>query len=128
MKKSCLKYMQVVCPIIPTLISCSMALSLARPDVRSMDAAGLPGVELERLVHPGALGLSLPDPRQHLLLAPRRLPVRPHIHPGHHHLPAAPAVCPRRGHRGESPQVTHEVQTFHFCCLDLLFYFLFLLV
>lgn len=74
-----------------------------RPDVRSVDAAGLPGVELERLVHPGALGLSLPDAWQHLLLAPGRLPVRPHLHPGHHHLPAAPAVCPRRGHCGESP-------------------------
>lgn len=66
-----------------------------------MDAAGLPGVELERLVHTRPLGLSLPDPGQHPLLAPGRLPVRPHLHPGHHYLPAAAAVCPWWGHRGE---------------------------
>lgn len=77
------------------------SLSLCRPDVRSVDAAGLPGVELECLVHTCPLGLSLPDPGQHLLLAPGRLPVWPHLHPGHHYLPATAAVCPWWGHRGE---------------------------
>lgn len=49
--------------------------SFTRPDVRAVDDAGVPGVELERVVHPGPLGLSLPDPRKHLLLAADRLPV-----------------------------------------------------
>lgn len=46
-----------------------------RPDVRAVDDAGVPGVELECVVHTSPLGLSLPDPRQHLLLAADRLPV-----------------------------------------------------
>lgn len=81
----------------PRLLSSS-----PRPDVRAVDDAGLPGLELERVVHPGAMGLSLPDSRQHLLLAADRLPVRLHLRLGHLRLPASAAVCLWRGHRGKS--------------------------
>lgn len=85
--------------------------SSTRPDVRAVDDAGVPGVELERVAHPSPLGLSLPDPRQHLLLAADRLPVRLHLHHGHHRLPASAAVCPWRGHRGESRDSrSHQIQ------------------
>lgn len=57
-------------PPIPPICS-----SFTRPDVRAVDDAGVPGVELECVVHTSPLGLSLPDPRQHLLLAADRLPV-----------------------------------------------------
>lgn len=89
----------------------SYLFSSTRPDVRAVDDAGVPGVELERVAHPSPLGLSLPDPRQHLLLAADRLPVRLHLHHGHHRLPASAAVCPRRGHRGESRDSrSHQIQ------------------
>lgn len=57
---------QLYCPPRP---SCCICSSFTRPDVRAVDDAGVPGLELERVVHPSPLGLSLPDPRQHLLLA-----------------------------------------------------------
>lgn len=76
--------------------------SFTRPYVRAVDDAGMPGVELERVVHPGPLGLSLPDSRKYLLLAADRLPVRLHLHHGHHRLPASAAVCLWWGHRGKS--------------------------
>lgn len=50
-------------------------VSTLRPNVRAVDVIGVSGVELERVVHPGALGLPLPDPGQYLLLAADRLPV-----------------------------------------------------
>lgn len=78
-----------------------------RPDVRAVDATGHSGMELERVVHPCALGVSLPDSRQYLLLAADRLPVWPYLHSGHQHLSAAAAVYPRRGHSGEWDTISH---------------------
>lgn len=76
-------------------------LPLRRCNICPVDVFGLPGMELERLVHPSALGLPLPDSRKYLLLVADRLSVWPHLHPGHHHLPATPAVYSWRGHSGE---------------------------
>lgn len=79
----------------------SLSLSLRRPNVCAVDVSGLFGLELECVVHPSALGVSLSDSRQYLLLAADRLPLWPYLHPGHHHLPAAPAVYPWGGHSSE---------------------------
>lgn len=87
-------------PSLAEVLAPSLPLP-CRPDVHPVAVLRGAGLELELLADPRALGLPLSDTRQHPPLAADGLPVRPHLPPGHHRVPDAPAVRQRRGHHCE---------------------------
>lgn len=74
---------------------------LHRSDLRALALLCGGSVELECVVDPRPLGVSIPNPREHPPVAAGGLHLRPHLHHRHPRLPAQTAVRPWRRHRGQ---------------------------